>query len=328
MLALLSDLESFDPRCSINEKVTQLELLSNLLETENFLIEKFLEKNEERTTCLPPKSIKKSWKSRNIFHSASLQQKIDVADKMCMAFSDEVDQLEIKNADKLRLLNATKSELNLSCQEVSALRCSIEEKFQTKQKSIDGRCKQSDILSKFIENWLHNCKHNREKAHVKATALKRLCIREEQDVTIKLQVMKQVTPAEYVKLQFENKNYRKQLTEFRTQISKLRKEHANVLSRKIKENRKSIEIARMRRKILDEYKTMQATDKKLRNECDHLTETIAQMEQQIEDFQERTSLECPRITLNEYAKCKDKCEKLASVVKVVERKMGINKKAA
>lgn len=328
MFALLSDLESFEPKCTTEEKLKQLELLSGLLETENFLIDDFLAKNE-RKLCQSQKSDtdeSSTAETDNSNQSASLQRKIDIADKMCMAIGDELEQLEVKSSDKLRNLNATKSELDLSCQEVSALRISIEEKFQTNDAS--DRCKRSNNLSKFIEDWSHECKQKKEKAHLKAASLKRLCIREEQDVTFKSQVMKQVSPAEYVRLQFDSKKCRKQLEECRSQISKLRKEHAIILSRKITENRKSIDIAKMRRKILIELKDMQATDEKMRIECDQLAETITHMEKQIEDFRERVdTTEFPRVSIADYAKCKEKCEKLASIVKVVERKISLAKKA-
>lgn len=324
MLAPLFDPVLLDPKCSIEEKFTQLESLSGLLETENFLIERFLEAHEG-----------KSRQSENVIENsltpkanqfASLQRKIDIADKTCIAIRDEVEQLEIKSNDKLRNLKATKSELDLSCEEAEALRQSLEQKFQSNGSS--DRCKRPDNLNKFIETWSYNCKQKREKAHMKATLLKRLCIREAQDVASKSQVIKQVSPAEYVKLQFDSKGHQKLLEEFRTQTSKLRKDHAVVLSRKITENRKSIEIAKTRRKILAELKSMQTTDDKLRNECDHMVETIAQMEKQIEDFRERVSAtEFPRVNISDYANCKDRCEKLASVVKVVERKMSLAKKS-
>lgn len=324
MLASLFDPGLLNPKCSIEEKFTQLELLSNLIETENFLIERFLEAHE-----------RESFQSANFIEDnltpktnqfASLQEKIDIADKTCIAIKDEVEQLEIKSNDKLRNLKATKSELDLSCQDVAELRQSLEQKFQSNGSS--DRCKRPDNLIKFIETWSHICKQKREKAHMKANLLKRMCIREAQDAASKSQAIRQVSPAEYVKLKFDNKNRQKLLEEFRTQTSKLRKDHAVVLSRKITENRKSIEIAKTRRKVLAELKSMQATDDKLRNDCDHMVETIAQMERQIEDFRERVdATEFPRVNISDYAKCKDRCEKLASVVKVVERKMSLVKKS-
>lgn len=328
MFALLSELESFEPKCTTEEKFKQLELLSGLLDTENFLIDDFLAKNE-RKLCQSQESDTDNSAAKtdnNNNQSASLQRKIDIADKVCMAISDELEQLEVKSSDKLRNLSATKSELDLSCQEVSALRISIEAKLQTDDAS--DRCKRSNNLSKFIEDWSHGCKQKKEKTHLKAASLKRLCVREQQDIAFKSQVIKQVSPAEYVKLQFESKKCRKQLEECRAQISKLRREHAIILSRKITENRKSIDIAKMRRKILDELKSLQATDEKLRIECDQLVETIAHMEKQIEEFRERVdTTEFPRISISDYAKCKEKCEKLASIVKVVERKISLAKNA-
>lgn len=325
MLALLSDLESFDPKCTTENKFKQLELLSNLLETDNFLIEKFLEQNERKSS--QPKNTDNDRPTAKTNQVASLQRKIDIADKMCLAISVEKEQLDSKSSDKFRNLNAIKSELDLSCQEVSALRLSIEQKFR-KSETADI-CKRPDNLSKFIENWSHNCKQKKEKAHLKAAVLKRLCAREEQDVSYKSQVIKQLSSAEFVKLQFDNKNCRKKLEEFRSQISKIKREHACFLSRKITENRKSIEIAKMRRKILTEFKGMQATDDKLRVECEQMTETIAQMETQIEEFREKVNgTEIPRMSISDYAKCKEKCEKLASIVKDVERKKSIARKAA
>lgn len=329
MLDFLSDLESLDPKCTAEKNFKQLELLSNLLETDSFLIEMFLDQNERKSSLPqnPDKDRSRTAKINNTHHIASLQRKIDIADKMCLAISDEREQLEFKSSDKLRNLNAIKSELDLSSQEVSALRISIEQKYRKSETSYG--CKRADTFRKFIENWSHSCKQKKEKAHSKAAVLKRLCAREEQDVSFKSQVIKQVSSAEYVKLQFDNKKCRKQLEEFRTQISKLRREHAVFLSRKISENRKSIEIAKMRRKILIEFKDMQVTDDKLRIECEQITETIAQMERQIEEFRERVDAsEIPRVSISQYAKCKEKCEKLASIVKDVERKMSIGRKAA
>lgn len=324
MLSFLSDLESIDPKCSTDEKFKQLKLVSNLLETENFLIGKFLENNKRTPFQSLPSNEDKSPGSDQF---ACLQQTIDIADKMCLTITDKVEQLEIKSSDKWRNLNATKSELDLSCQDMLALRISIEQKFQTND-STDA-CKSSHNLSKFVENWSHSCKQKRDKAHSKATILKRLCAREEQDVSSKSQVMKQMSPAEYVRLQFDSKKCRNQLDELRMQISKLRKEHAIILSRKITENRKSTEIAKMRRKILTDFKDIQVADETLRVECDQMTETIAQMEKQIEAFRERVNeTELPRVSISDYAKCKEKCEKLASVVKVVERKMSLAKKSA
>lgn len=101
MFALLSDLESLDPRCTAEDKFKQLELLSNLLETENYLIEHFLGKKEWK---LCQSDADKSATKRDNNQFANLQRIIDIADKLCMAISDEVEQLEIKSSDKLRSL--------------------------------------------------------------------------------------------------------------------------------------------------------------------------------------------------------------------------------
>lgn len=319
MLAHLSDVESIDPNSTIEDRFKHLELESSQLETENFLIETFLKKNP-RKSFQPNKE-----KSPGSNESASLQRKIDIADKMCLALGDELERIEIKNSDKMRNLNAIKSELDISCQEVSALRISLEQNFQMNISS--DTYKLPNGLKKFIENWSQDCKQKRERARLKVNALKRMCAHEEQDVEIKSQVMKQISPAEYVRLQFDSKKCRKQLGEIRTHISELRRNYAVVLSRKIIENRKSIEFAKMRRKIQTEFKNMQATDEKVRIECDQMTETIVQMEKHIEEFRERVNeTELPRISISDYAKCKEKCEKLASVVKIVERKLGLKKK--
>lgn len=322
MFALLSDLESLDSECTTEEKIKQLELQSNRLEAENFLIEKFLEKNEEKST--QPQNAEEYIASSNQF--VSLQRKIDIAEKMRIAISNELDLLESKSSDKLRNLIATKSELDLSRQEVAALRNSIEQKFQMNAK-LDS-FKPPENFNKFIEKWSHNCKQKREKARLKAIELKRLCSREEEDATFKVQLMKQVTPVEYVKLMLDNKKCHVQLEELRVQISKCRKEHAIILSRKIMENRKSIEIAKMRRTFQTKIKTLQATDVKLHIECDQMVQTIAQIEEQNEEFRQRVDdTEYPHISVEEYAKCKDKNERLASIVKIVERKMSLSQRS-
>lgn len=322
MLALLSEFEPLDSNCAAEGRHKQLKSMADLLETENFLIESFLARNLQNLVR-QDSSGKDSFPSSE--QSASLKRKIDLADKMRIALSEELEQLETRCNDKLRYLNAVKAELGISCEEVSALRDSIERKFQASDPKIKGKLPSG--FEKFFDDWLEMCRQKREKAHLKATALKRMCSREEQDFAFKFQAMKHTSPAEYVRLRFDNKKYRMQLEDICTEISKLRRDHALILGRKITENRKSIELAKMRRKLLEEMKSMQASDLKLQTECEHMSETISLIERQIEEFRERVNAtEIPRVSLSDYAKVKDKCEKLASVVKVVDRKMGLAKK--